>query len=163
MQEYVPVQEFPNYGVRIDGDVINLNTGMRLNHHRSRNGHVYVSFSNCGVIYPRLVGRVVGHEYVPRIADYFNTIIHHDYDFTNCHASNLSWRSRQFAVKYHRQKHPAFSRSRIMMPILCVETGEIFPTSREAAISYGVLEQDIIDRLDRGKEVFPCGKTFSSF
>lgn len=160
MDEFPPIRGFENYGVRIDGVVINLDTGRRLFHHVGRNGHVYVSLSKHDQVFQRLLGRIVGDIYLPKPPDFFDTIIHHDYDFTNNHASNLSWRPRHFAVKYHRQRS---ARRRVVNPVMCVETGEVFPSVAEAAISYGVLEEDILTKLNSGSYVFPIGKSFDIY
>jgi len=161
VEEYPPIRGFENYGVRIDGVVINLDTGRRLTHHVGTNGHVYVSLSKHNQLFPKLVGPLVGHVYLPPQQQFFDTIIHHDYDYLNNHAGNLSWRPRHFAVKYHRQRHlrpdsPPY-------PIICSDTNEVFFSPSAAAMSYGILEEEIMERLDTGQSVFPVGKCFYSY
>lgn len=164
MEEYAQIQGYSRYGVRIDGDVINLRSGRRLHHHRTQNGHIYVALSVDGLIHPRILARLVAQAYLPEPPEYFDAIIHHDYNFANNHASNLSWRPRHFAVQYHRQGlDPMAHLWRIHRPIVCVETGEVFPTSSEAAQSYGILEMDLATKIDANEELFPIGKTFAFF
>lgn len=160
---YTPVHEFENYGVSMEGDVINFDTGRHLRPHLSQNGHVYVSLSRNGVLCPRVLARLVGYAYLPIPPEHFDTIIHHDYNLENNHAGNLSWRPGYFAVQYQRQGRMAGGAFRVNHPIVCVETGEVFPSSREAAMSYGVLEMDILTNLDSVSEVFPSGKCFASY
>lgn len=164
MEEYAPIQGYSRYGVRIDGDVINLRTGRRLQHHLTQNGHVYVALSVDGTVQPRILARLVAKAFLPTPPEYFDAVIHHDYNFENNHAANLSWRPRHFAVQYHRQGRDDIEHFfRIHRPIVCDQTGEIFPSSREAAQSFGILEMDLVTKVDANEEVFPIGRTFSFF
>jgi hypothetical protein len=161
--DFVPIQDFPNYGVNIQGEIVNFSRGTFMGQHKSANGHLYVALSIENRLYPRIIARLVADAFLPVPPEDFDTIIHHDYNLENNHASNLSWRPRYFAVQYHRQKLMA-TLFRIRHPIVCIETGEVFPSSKEAAISYGILEMDLCAKLDDPNgEIFPIGKRFASF
>jgi hypothetical protein len=167
MYDYTPIPEFEQYGIRIDGDVMNLETGRRLRQHES-NGHVYVGLNQGGMTYPRLVSRLVALTYLPSPWEprIFNTIIHHDYDHKNNHVNNLSWRPRWFALKYYEQGMNLDDPTkvlRVMRPIKVRHGVEVFPTSKFAAITYGVLETEIFTKLDSGEGVFPDGTIFDSY
>lgn len=159
MDEFVPIQDFEQYGIRMDGSVINFKTGRLLAQHTS-NGHMYVGLNAGGATYPRLISRLVARAFLPSPWDpiNFNTIIHHDYDRRNNHVNNLSWRPRWFALKYYEQGAYLDDPTRvwrIMRPIKARDSVEVFPTSKFAAITFGVLEMEIFTKIDTGEGVFP--------
>lgn len=93
---------------------------------------------------------------------HFNTPIHLNGDRMDCRVDNLMLRPRWFAIKYHqqfseweRENRPGFT-----CPVLLVETEEVFPTSWDAAIKYGLIDRDIWISSINATYVFPQGFHF---
>lgn len=87
--------------------------------------------------------------------DIDDTLIRKDGDKNNTHASNLAWRTRSYAITYHR----ALKGEGIFnFPVYALENdGERhirFETMRQAAIHYGVLEQELFNNMTSESEVY---------
>lgn len=152
--------EFPDYGVTPDGRVISFRRDPRpLREHRNQRGHLYVIFPitklrNGNV---RQLSKLVANAYKPSPFEHWDTIIYLDYNKNNCCAENLEWRPRWFAVKYNRQGH----RSHVPpVPIFDIDTGQTFSSIQEAAMTFGMLEEEIFEKLGTGEPVFPLDMVF---
>ena len=164
MSDYVPILGFENYGISQEGRVINFKTRKILREHLSRD-HVYVGLNDGGSTYPKLVSRLVLSTFQPEPFNpwIFDTPIHHDYNTRNNHVNNLSWRPRWFALKYRKQGANLDNPNvvwRTFQPLRARGLVEVFPTSKEAAVVFGVLEMDITARAGTGEGVFPDGIIF---
>lgn len=155
--DYVPISEFPSYGINDNGDVINLVTGRRLGHHIGSTGHAYVSLGlGDNVRYVRSVGRLVADAFLPRPYDpREDTIIHLDYRLSNNSVDNLAWRTRGFAVSYQRQAKSGYYPI-IKHPIRIVETNQVLVNSDEVCTTFGALDISIAVALDDpNKVIYP--------
>lgn len=82
-----------------------------------------------------------------------NTLIRKDGIKTNTHYENLAWRSRSYAITYHKEldlnKAGLFN-----YPVYSLESGSgrhvRFNTMREAGIFYGVRELELFDNVAAG-------------
>lgn len=88
---------------------------------------------------------------------HFDTPINLDGDRQNNHVSNLAWRPRWFAVRFHQQfKRPVV----IPQPLEEIASGDVFENSRHAAIVHGLLESEIARSVVTHHEVFPTRMFF---
>lgn len=158
--EYEEIPGFSSYGVTPDGQIINLSKGgIMITHYENRAGHNFVSMKNDnGVYLTRHVGKLVLKAFRPPKEPHWDTVIYLDGDKSNCKIDNLDWRPRWFAVKYNREKLKPLSDGNF--PIKDEDTGEIYPTVREASASFGILEEEILRKLGTPNRVYPTHQLF---
>lgn len=142
--ELQPIPGFPDYRVYSKGIVESLLTSRVLRPSVNPQGHLKVNLMRDHEAFTRSVNQLVGRAFLPKPPRYdFTNIIHLDGDKTNCAVSNLAWRPRYFAVKYHNQFNtPIFKKS--AMPIKDVKTGEVYETIQAAVKKHGLLFTDIL-------------------
>jgi hypothetical protein len=162
--EWRELFDFPNYAISDDGRVMNVTTGQIKNNSANQTNVAMVNFSVNGDQFVRSVAVLVAQTFLDRaeVPDHFDTPIHLDGDRGNCRADNLAWRPRWFAVKYHQQFKPWEREKRhgARYPVELIETGEVFETSWEAAIKYGMLDEHIFVGMTNNTFVFPHGFHF---
>lgn len=154
------IPEFPGYSVSDQGLVRNDDCDRILTPTPNQHNVVQVGLMQGGVQYKRGVALLVAKAFLPDpIADSFNTPINLNGDRFVNHADNLKWRPRWFAIKYHRQFFVQ-ERQGFGEPIVDVESGEEFPTSWEAAITYGLLDREIFIATVNRTYVWPTYQRF---
>lgn len=157
-EEWAQIQEFPDYSVSTYGRVRNDHTGRIMALKQNQHGVVNVGLMKNGVQYKRGVALLVAKAHLPRRDGPFDTPINVDGDRSNNNIHNLMWRPRWFAVKYHAQFHE--SGLHIKSAIIDVNTHERFHNSRHAAVSYGLLEHEVVMSVHNKTWVFPTYQMF---
>lgn len=160
LEEWLPLELFPDYAVSNYGYVKNLRNDKLLTRSPVQYGMLTVALMHDGQQFRRSIATLVAQTFLeepPR--DDFNTPIHLDGDRANCRADNLAWRPRWFAINYHleRRKSPYEGWD---ADFRLNETWEVFDTLSDPAIKYGLLERDIHKSIVEGKPTFPQGFTF---
>lgn len=107
----------------------------------------------------KALGRIVAEAFVPRSSEWHDTVIHLDGDRGNCAASNLMWRSRSYAIRYHKQFHEEIIDAYILHPVVDDHDQE-FRNIAEAAHTYGLLYRDILMSIIAEREVYLTGQRF---
>jgi hypothetical protein len=151
---------FPGYILSNKGEVRN-----------EKNGHVLKLSSNqFGVVRVGLMKRdenrqitlsltrLVARMYVPGKGPTFNTPINLNGDRTDNRAENLMWRPRWFAVKYFAQFK---SKPLLDVEVCDIETQCEYANSREAAVTNGLLEEDVMKSVVNGDPCFPTWQRFA--
>lgn len=168
MEEWVNLEHkgFPQYSISSYGRVMNERTERILVQTPNQSG-VY----KVGMISPRHGGQItvavaplVARLFLPiedHLRDRFNTPINvNGFRYDN-RCENLMWRPRWFAMKYHAQFHN--DRRGFVCPIRDLANGEVFPTSWEAAVRYGLLDREIYHAINNRTYLFPTGHIFELF
>lgn len=117
----------------------NRATGRPVGSRQNRQGFVMANLmTEDGRKVTRSVALLVADAYLnaPRNENY-NSVIHLDGDKGNCEATNLMWRPRWYAVRYHRM----FSEDVIPVSVYIEETREEFGTLRDLCMKYGLEEK----------------------
>jgi hypothetical protein len=153
MEEWAQIREFPDYSVSTYGRVRNDRTGRIMVLKQNQHGVVHVGLMRGGLQYKRGVALLVANAHLDRMDGPFDTPINVDGDRTNNNIHNLMWRPRWFAVKYHAQFHN--NTLHIKHPIIEVHTKERFHNSRHAAVTYGLLEHELVLAIHNKTFVFP--------
>lgn len=161
---WVDIPDFPNYAVSDSGLVTNNATGRIMRLTLNQRGIVQVGLMKNHKQYKRSVALLVAQAFLPDpyigedSSTPFDTVINLDGDRQNCHASNLAWRPRWFAIFYHQQ----FNRKvpQILLPIRDINSGLVYETSREAAVRHGLLERDLVLSILNRTWVFPTYQYF---
>lgn len=163
MEEWKNLEDvgFPDYSVSNYGEVVSNVTGRVIRTSSNQAGQEKVGLINpeAGGQVTMTVARLVAHAFLPHPPNHrFNTPINVDGDRRNNHATNLMWRPRWFAVKYHQQFFKAPEGYKV--PIEEIHTGEAFNTSWDAAVKYGLLDKEIALATMNRTFVFPTGQAF---
>lgn len=154
------IEEFPNYLISSFGRVTNNVNDTIKDQTLNQQGIPSVLFMKDRVQYRRSVAVLVANEFLTLPPHpHFDTPINLDGDRTNNAVTNLAWRPRWFAIKYHKQFHPPYPRG-FTEPIQDVESGEVFDTSWDAAMKFGLIDADLAISMMNGTWVFPTHQYF---
>ena len=150
---------FPGYLVSDHGCVCNNESRKKLALVKNQHGIVYVGMSHDFLQYKRGVTLLVAKAFLPDpVYESFDTPINLDGNRTNNDVDNLMWRPRWFAFKYNQQFYT--DPQGINVPIVETRTGERFNNSWEAAIKYGLLDQEILTATMNRTYVWPTYQMF---
>lgn len=156
-EEYRQIPDFPRYNVSSLGRIENGGTGRDMRLVVNQRGITYVGLMKDGLQYKRSVALLVAQSFLSiPIHESFDSVIHLDGDRQNCAASNLMWRPHHFTINYMRQfrEEPVYVGS-----VHCPDTEETFPSSRDMAVKYGLLEKDIVKAIVNEWMVWPTRLT----
>lgn len=142
---------FDDYDVYYDGRVYSRKTDKFLKPYPDYNhGYAMVRlYDKRGQRYDKSLGRLVAETFVnPPSIQHAATVVYKNYDPSDCHADNLAWRSRPYALRYRKQKE---YRDRFDTPAYRVrryhpssnENPQPFGTLAQAAEAYGLLFTEI--------------------
>lgn len=160
---FLPVQGFDGYLIDQSGTVVRERTGRHIRPSYNQQGRAYVSFQTESGWHNKALSLLVAKTFIRQPFEHFNSVIHHDYDFTNCAISNLSWRPRWFAVSYHRQGRSQYDRMQFYnddRAVVNLDTLQEFENVWEASMFYGLLILDLVDSMVMNKPVFPLHQMF---
>jgi hypothetical protein len=101
----------------------------------------------------------VAKAFLPQKNEAFDTPIHLDGDRLNCHVDNLEWRPRWFAISYHMQFKNRWPVP-IEAPLRDMETEEIYDGSWAVALTFGLLEKDVVLSVENYTVCWPTFKRF---
>jgi hypothetical protein len=159
------VPEFPNYSVSNTGHVRsdiqykNGNVGHILKPATNQRGIVNVGLMHNGIQYRRSVALLVAQAFLKTARPlHFTTPINLNGERYDNHVENLQWRPLWFARRYHTQ----FSHgvARITSPIVELGSGDVFPDSWVAAVTYGLLDCEIFEAVENKTYVWPTYQRF---
>lgn len=161
MEEWVEIDEFPEYGVSNEGRVTSSKSTRIIKPTYNQQGICSVGLFVDGELRRRSLALLVAKAFLPKHPiKYFDTPIHLDGNRSNCNVTNLAWRPHWYAVQYHQQ----FKNNLYWCkgPIEDIETGELFEDSREIVIRYGLLPKDVMLDLtnQRREQHLPNGLAF---
>lgn len=158
-EKWRQIKDFDRYKVSTHGRIRNEHSGRIMELSQNQFGVVQVGMVKDGVQHHRSVPLLVAKAFIRRDYPAFDTPINLDGDRWNNHVENLLWRPRWFAVKYNWQ----FTRPsghRIHRPLKDMKTGEITNNSFDCAITYGLLEDELVDAIIRRTYVWPTYQQF---
>jgi len=125
----------------------------------TRTGDAKITLVGGADRYTRLVRVLVARAFIEQEDEHFNTVILLDNDQSNLSSTNLMWRPRKYAWEYAAQFNGPFPFD-LPRPVQDVNTGRIFRTVKEAAITLGVLAFDIYNSAQYGKQTKVTGHSF---
>lgn len=159
-ETWVEISEFPGYAVSNHGRIMNTRTELIKRPTKNQQGIPNVLLMLDGAQHRRSVALLVASNFLPpptRVA--FDTPINLDGNRENNQVSNLEWRPRWFALKYHAQFKDPVSFG-FDHEIELIQTGEIFENVRDAAKQYGLLEKEVVLSTHNRSRVFPTWHEF---
>ena len=157
--EWVTLNEFPEYLISTHGDIVNASSGRWLAQSQNQNGVWKVGLFKNGRQHTRSVGVLVAETFVSGRDEVSDTVVHLDGILEHNRADNLAWRPRWFAHAYSIQFGRISDNSRIG-PIRDVSTGHRYLDVYEAAVSCGLLMEDIRRSIVMEVPVFPTNQRF---
>lgn len=155
MEIWKTCQGFSKYVVSPDGLIKNRDRDTLLSTRRNRQGVVMVNLmGDDNTKSTRSVALIVAQTYLasPKSESY-NSIIYLDGDRSNCSATNLMWRPRWYAVRYHKM----FDEVPYDISVIIEDTGEVFGTLRDACLKYGLDEKYAYLDILNGEKCFHYG------
>lgn len=157
--EWVTIPNFPKYSVNRLGQVRHDRIGRFLRPQVNQNNTAYVCLVRDWEQKKRSLALLVASAFIPQDREHFDTPINLDGDRLNCAVDNLMWRPRWFAIRYHQQ-FTVWPRSFIKVPLRQLDNGEVFRNSREVAVRYGLLEDEIFNSIQNRTYVWPTWQQF---
>lgn len=159
MEEWVPLDpQFPGYQISSYGQVMNPR-GHCLAQSKNNTGYMKVGMKDhTGTRRTVEVTRLVAITFVPGQDSQNDTPIHLDGNREHTFASNLMWRPRWFAAKFHQQFRDRSCYTQV--PIVELKTGQVFADSHQAITTLGILERDVMLSHVNHSTIFPGGYTF---
>lgn len=156
---WTPIEGFPKYSVNRLGQVRHDRLRRLVVPYENQRGAVYVVLQRHGRNVARSLPLLVARAFVPNKKEAFDTVINLNGDRYNCTVDNLMWRPRWFAIQYNRQFKERYDWS-VDTPVKDLATGEVFSTSIEAAIRYGLLDRDIVLSIVNRTYTWPTYQQF---
>jgi hypothetical protein len=156
---YMPIEDFPDYGITPLGEVFNLRRKTEMAHSLNYSGEHTVGLTRDGRQYRRSVKVLVARQFVEGETDIFDTPILLDGDRANLKPENIVWRPRWFALMYQRQ-FDEFEDWWWVGPVVDDTHGAVYPSIFDAAIMTGCLVKDIRTGMMNRTRVFPTGSKF---
>ena len=131
-------------------EYLQLHKGRILKTRLNPHGYPYVNLYKDGKMTSKTLHRLVANAFIPN-PDSLPCINHKDENPSNPSISNLEWCTLSYNVNYgnaiEKQKETFKRRNGNCKKVLCVETGEIFRSGREAAVFAGVTPQTVCHAL----------------
>jgi hypothetical protein len=161
-EQWAQVPDFPKYKVSNFGRVQRDDRENSVGVHENQQGIAYVSLMggpDGDQQFHRGLARLVALAFLPRRNDAFDTPINLDGDRLHCHVENLEWRPRWFAIQYHMQFRKRWENP-IESPLRDMETGEMYDNSWVVALTFGLLEKDVVLSVDNYTVCWPTFKRF---
>jgi hypothetical protein len=138
----VIIQEFPNYSINENGEVINIKTNKRLVNTTSKNGYSIVCLYNeCGrkMIY---VHRLLAEYFIPKIVG-MNHVNHKNEIKNDYRLENLEWCNRSINMQHAwdnglSENVRVANRTKKSKLVLDFNTGIFYDSAKEAANLLGI-------------------------
>lgn len=166
MEDWRPIEGFPDYALNINGEVLNVRQDRIIKPFFNQRGHAMVGLYLGPDQITLSVARLVAAEFLELpTRSFFNTLIHKDGNKGNAAATNLAWRPRHFAIRYHQQfenfrqtgkLHPAG----FDVPIYEERSDKDYKSTTHAALEEGLLEIDVVLSVLNNIPARPFGHRF---
>lgn len=156
-EEWKTIIEFPNYMISDKGRVKIVKTGKIMRTSITSYGNVKITLldEHTGERYTRSVAQLVGEAFIMPSNILCDQVVPLDGNVTNLDADNLVWRPRWFAWKYSRQFKVPQPIHYFNLPVINVITGAKYSCIEEAAVTEGLLFEDIWRSTYTGDQIFP--------
>lgn len=154
------IAAFPDYLVSNYGQIKSARTDRLLIPTMNQQGFHKVQLMRHGKAHTRQVNQLVALEFLPPAPrEDFISLIHLNGDKSDNRATNLDWRPRHFAIRYHQQfTSSAWYTAHI--PVVDIKTGREYGTAQEAALEHGLVFTEILVAAHNRTVVWPTYQQF---
>ena len=136
MTTWKTINGYPNYSVSNEGQVRNNKTMKVLSPALDSNGYSFVILYKDGEKWHGYLHRLVATAFIPNLYN-LPEVNHKNGNKTNNHEKNLEWCTHAENVNHSLRLLAQVRRVGGKKAVLCVETGEIFPSIASAAKAVG--------------------------
>lgn len=150
------------YQISDRGRVKNARSGRVLKPHLLVNGYIQTMLSRGGKRRQPLVHRLVAEAFLPTPAEEQNQINHKNGNKTDNRVENLEWCTAGENNRHRRHVLMLDGGGRPKRPVLCKETGTIYPSVNEAARRTGASRNGIL-RCCHGEQTATRNKLHFNF
>ena len=149
-----PILNFENYAITLDGRIINNTTKKckKPTDNHSGNGYLYVDLYKDGKRHRKYVHRLVAETYIPNPLN-LPFVNHIDGNPKNNNYKNLEWCTEKYNTNYGNVR--VKQAKAVSKAVVCIETGEVFCSQKEAGQIMKVAYQHICDCCKGKKQT--CG------
>lgn len=160
-EQWIIIQGFSRYAVSTHGRVKSIGHDRMLQANvNQRDMPMLFLVDDDGRRHTKLLPRLVAEHFIPRPEDRFDTPINLNGDRRNCHVANLLWRTRPFAIRFHRQYNwDIFHGDETRL--LLLDTGEEFDTVRQPVRRFGLMCTDIWANARTRSPVWPTRQRYA--
>lgn len=159
MEEWMPIPDFPGYLVSSAGYVQHERRSKDLTRFVTPTGTAYVGLTVGNRTHNRSLALLVANAFLPTPRNSsFTTPINLNGNRLDNRAENLKWRPLWFARKYFHQF--PWTGTGYNIPILLLDTGEVFPNSWAAATRFGLLNMDLTVAIANRDKAWPTQQIF---
>ncbi|MGP1351652.1 MAG: NUMOD4 domain-containing protein [Hoylesella marshii] len=131
-----------------------IHKGKVIKARKQNGGYLVVWLRKNGKTYAKTVHRLIALTFIPPKSD--KEVNHKDGDKTNNTIANLEWLTKSENIKHSYRQ---LGRKRNAQRILCVETGEIYASIKDAANKINITHSDI-DHVLSGRSKSAGGYTW---
>lgn len=148
---------FPNYFVYENGQIESLKTGRYLKRFYNQHGAAFVTLTSPeGRRLHKTLVVLVAEAFLDVPPEGWDTVLRRDGTHRNTHYTNLAWRTRPYAIRYHKEiRHDTLHPFKVYVkdPDHPGEPQE-FPDLREVAMHYAVCETDLAKNMLHGTPLY---------
>lgn len=165
--EYKLIEGFEDYMVSSDGKVFTLKRGKmkEMKPQLNKAGYLNVLLFANGQYVRKLIHRLVARAFISN-PDNLPEVNHKDEVKMNNCVGNLEWCTSEynnnFGSRGERVAKALINHPDLSVPVVCLETGEVYPSTHEASRQTGVHRQNISDCLN-GKRQTAGGYHWARF
>lgn len=122
----------------------------------------------------KAVATLIAETFIPKERDDFDTVVHLNGDRSDISVRNLKWRTRSFAINYHRQVSSRSAREFVDHTFICMEDNSLHYSTYQVGMKEGVLPSAVWSSVLHNDQwydperpwsrysVFPTGKSYRS-
>lgn len=140
MEIWKTVEGFDNYMISNHGRVYSKKMNHIMKPTPDQKGYLRITFYENGRNSTRKIHRLVAEAFIPNPSN-LPQVNHKDEDKENNAAENLEWCTNNYNRRYgtatERTRKANMNCESTSVPVHCVETGEVYPSIREAARKTG--------------------------
>ena len=146
--EYKLIKGYDDYMVSSDGKVWSLKHGKmkELKPAPDGRGYLHVVLCTNGRRAMKSVHRLVAEAFIDN-PDNLPQVNHKDEDKTNNCVDNLEWCNAEYNTNYGTRNEKVakahVNHKALSIPVVCLETGEVYPSTHEASRQSGIAQQSI--------------------
>lgn len=146
------IKNYEDYCIDEYGNIYSLKSHRYINQQKGKDGYYYVNLCKNGERKRFAVHRLVATHFIDNPLD-LPMVNHKDENKQNNEFNNLEWCTAQYNANYGNARIK--QASKVSKPVVCIETGETFPSMRKACEIKGIHSQHIYDCCKGKKQT--CG------